>query len=224
MQQENIIIILDGFMEELKIFNGIELVDILKMIKCFDGRRITYKRDRTILSNVINSNLVGIIISGSANLIRYDYNGNRSIIESLEKDSVFGRTFSYLDNEVVVVAITDCEVLLLDYTLLMNRCKKNCPCHNKLIDNVFELLSQKIIDLNERVEVLSKRSIREKVLSYLNIVAKKKGKKSFYLPLTYTELADYLSVDRSAMMREIKNLKDEGFIYSNGKKLTIKEY
>ena len=80
------------------------------------------------------------------------------------------------------------------------------------------------IDLNERVEVLSKRSIREKLLSYLNIVSKKKGKKSFYLPLTYTELADYLSIDRSAMMREIKNLKDEGFIYSNGKKLTIKEY
>lgn len=211
-------------MEDLEIFKNIELDDILKMITCFDGKRITYKRERTILSNVINSNLVGIIISGTANLIRYDYNGNRNIIESLEKNSVFGKIFSYLDNEVFVVATTDCEVLLLNYSSLMNRCKKSCLCHNVLIDNVFNLLSQKIIDLNERVEVLSKRSIREKVLSYLNLVAKKKGKKSFYLPLTYTELADYLSIDRSAMMREIKNLKDEGFIYSNGKKLTIKEY
>ncbi len=106
----------------------------------------------------------------------------------------------------------------------MNRCKKNCLCHNMLIDNVFTLLYQKIVDLNERLEVLSKRSTRDKLLTYLNLVSKKKGRKSFYLPLTYTELADYLSVDRSAMMREIKNLKDEGFIYSNGKKLTIKEY
>ena len=211
-------------MEELSIFKDIEMIDILKMMKCFDAKRITYKRDRTILSNVINSNLIGIIVSGTANLIRYDYNGNRSIIESLERDSVFGKTFSYLDNEVSVVATSDCEVLLFDYTALMNRCKKNCVCHKMLIDNVFDLLSLKIVDLNERVEVLSKRSIRDKLLTYLNLVAKKKGKKSFYLPLTYTELADYLSVDRSAMMREIKNLKDEGFISSNGKKLTINEY
>ena len=211
-------------MEELMIFKDIELNDIIKMMKCFDGKKITYKKDRTILSNVINSNLLGIMISGVASLVRYDYKGNRSIIENLERNSVFGKTFSYLDNEVSVIAVTDCEVLLLDYTSLMNRCRKNCLCHNLLIDNIFDLLSQKIIDLNERLEVLSKRSTRDKLLTYLNLVSKKKGRKSFYLPLTYTELADYLSVDRSAMMREVKNLKDDGFISSNGKKLTIREY
>ena len=211
-------------MEELSLFQEIESFDIFKMIKCFDGKIMSYKRDSTILSNVTNSNIMGVVLSGNASLIRYDYNGNRTIIESLETNSIFGKTFSYLDNEVSVVATTDCEILLLNYSSLMNRCKKNCSCHIRLIDNVFNLLSQKIIDLNERVEVLSKRSIRDKVLTYLNLLAKKKGKKSFYLPFTYTELADYLSIDRSAMMREIKNLKDEGFLISNGKKITIKEY
>ncbi len=211
-------------MEELSIFKGIANNDIIKMIKCFDAKKIEFKKDRTILSNVTNSNLIGIVLKGSANIIRYDYNGNRSIIESLETDSVFGKTFSYLDDDVIVVATSDCEVLLFDYDLLMKRCRKNCECHTKLMDNVLSLLSLKIIDLNERLEILSKRSIREKLLCYLNLISKKKGKKSFYLPLTYTELADYLSVDRSAMMREVKNLKDEGFISSNGKKLTLVNY
>lgn len=211
-------------MEELSIFKDIDSNDILKMMKCFDAKKIEFKKDRTILSNVINSSLIGVMLSGSANMIRYDYNGNRSIIESLEADSVFGKTFSYLDNEVSVVATSDCEVLLFNYDLLMKRCRKNCACHAKLMDNVLDLLSQKITLLNERLEVLSKRSIREKLLCYLNLIAKRKGKNTFYLPLTYTELADYLSVDRSAMMREIKNLKDEGFIASNGKKLTLINY
>lgn len=210
-----------GSMSDLSIFQGIEIDEIVKMMKCFNAKQIEFKKDRVILSNIINSNLIGIIISGYANMIRYDYNGNRTIIENLEPNSIFGRTFSYLDNEVSVIATTDCEVLLFDYDLLMKRCRKNCACHTKLMDNVFNLLSIKIVELNERLEVLSKRSIRDKLLCYFNLVAKKRGRRSFYLPLSYTELADYISVDRSAMMREIKNLKDEGFISSNGKKLSL---
>jgi len=208
-------------MEELSIFKDIEISDINKMLKCFEARRIVFKKDRTILSNITNVNLIGIILSGTANMIRYDYNGNRTIIENLERDSIFGKTFSYLDSEVSVIATTDCEVLFFDYNYLLKRCRKNCVCHYMLTDNVLELLSKKIIDLNERLEVLSKRSIRDKLLCYFNLIMKKKGKKSFYLPLTYIELADYISVDRSAMMREIKNLKDDGFIISNGKKITL---
>ena len=156
-------------------------------------------------------------------MIRYDYNGNRSIIESLEENSIFGKMFSYLDNEVSIIATSECEILLFDYELLMKRCKNNCTCHVKIMDNILELLSSKIMSLNERVEVLSKRSIKDKLLCYFDLIAKRKGKKSFYLPLSYTELADYISVDRSAMMREIKNLKDDGIISSNGKKLTLIE-
>lgn len=209
-------------MNDLAFFERIDSLDISKMMKCFDCKKIIFKKDQTILSNVLNSNLIGIILSGSACLLRYDYNGNRTIMEILKKDSVFGRNFSYLDNETFVTALTDCEVLFFNYSFLMNCCKKKCECHNILIDNIFDLMAQKIIYLNERVEVLSKRSIRDKLITYLNLIAKKKGKNSFYLPFTYTELADYLSIDRSAMMREIKKLKNEGFIYSNGKQITIK--
>ena len=90
-------------MNELTIFSNIENVDIERMLKCFDARKIEYKKDRTIISNVINTSTVGIILSGTADMIRYDYNGSRTIIEKLEPDSVFGEVFSYLGSDISVV-------------------------------------------------------------------------------------------------------------------------
>lgn len=210
--------------EVKSIFEGIEDEDILKMLKCFEARKITYKKDRTIISNIINVKTVGIILSGTANMERYDYNGNRSIIEKLEENSVFGEIFSRLGSDISVVATSDCEVLFIEYEHLIKRCKKGCSYHSLLTNNMLKLLSNKIVELNERVEVLSKRTIRDKLLSYFEMLANESPKRSFTLPFTYTDLADYLSIDRSAMMREIKNLKEDGFIKTNGRRITIIKY
>ena len=197
-------------MEVKSIFDGIDENDIKKMLVCFEARTRIFKKDRTIVSNIINIKMIGIIISGTANMERYDYNGNRSIIEKLEKNSVFGEVFSRLGSDISVIATSDCEVLFIEYEHLIKRCKKGCIYHS--------------IDLNKRLEVLSKRTIREKLLSYFELLANDNPKRKFTLPFTYTDLADYLSIDRSAMMREIKNLKDDGFIETNGRKITLKSY
>lgn len=211
-------------MEVKSIFEGIEEEDIKKMLKCFDAKTRTFKKDRTIVTNIINIKMIGIILEGTANVERYDYNGNRSIIEKLEKNSVFGEVFSRLGSDISVIATSDCEVLFIEYEHLIKRCKKGCIYHSVLTNNVLQLLSKKIVDLNKRLEILSKRTIRDKLLSYFELLANNNPKRSFNLPFTYTDLADYLSIDRSAMMREIKNLKEEGFIETNGKKITLKSY
>ena len=211
-------------MEVKSIFEGISEADIEKMLKCFEARKLTFKKDRTIVTNIINVKLIGIILSGTANMERYDYNGNRSIIEKLSPNSVFGEVFSRLGSDISVIATSDCEVLFIEYEHIIKKCKKGCLYHNILTNNMLKLLSQKIVELNERVEILSKRSIRDKLLSYFELLASSNPKRSFLLPFTYTDLADYLSVDRSAMMREIKNLKEDGFIQKNGKKITIIRY
>lgn len=223
MQQIYIIInlVLEVFMSELTIFKNIKIDDVERMLKCFEARKLVYKKDRTILSNLVNTKVIGIVLDGTANMVRYDYNGNRTIIEKLERDSIFGEVFSYLGNDISVVATSDCEVLFFDYTYLINRCKKSCMCHSMLTDNVLQLLSKKIIELNERLEVLSKRTTRDKLLGYFDLLVKGRVDRFFYLPFSYTELADYLSVDRSAMMREIKNLKEDGIITVNGKKIVL---
>ena len=211
-------------MEVKSIFEGIEDSDVLKMLKCFEARKMSFKKDRTIVSNIINIKMIGILLSGTANIIRYDYNGNRSIIEKLETNSVFGEVFSRVGSDISVIATSDCEVLFIEYEHIIKRCKKGCSYHTTLTDNVLKLLSQKIVELNERLEILSKRSIRDKLLSYFELLATDSPRRSFILPFTYTDLADYLSVDRSAMMREIKNLKEEGFITTNGKRITLISY
>ena len=211
-------------MEVKSIFEGIEEEDIKKMLKCFDAKTRTFKKDRTIVTNIINIKMIGIILEGTANMEKYDYNGNRSIIEKLEKNSVFGEVFSRLGSDISVIATSDCEVLFIEYEYLIKRCKKGCIYHSVLTNNVLQLLSKKIVDLNKRLEILSKRTIRDKLLSYFELLANNNPKRSFTLPFTYTDLADYLSIDRSAMMREIKNLKEEGFIETNGKKITLKSY
>lgn len=208
-------------MNDLSIFKNIANDEIEFMLKCFHAIHMTYKKERTIISSIINSNYIGVILSGTANMVRYDYKGNRTILEKLERNSVFGNIFTMLGNDISIIATTDCEVLLIEYSHVYEQCRKNCRCHSIFTSNILDLLSNKVNELNERLEVLSNRSIRDKLLSYFGLLVKGKSKRSFILPFTYTELADYLSVDRSAMQRELKNLKDEGFITTNGKRVTL---
>lgn len=83
------------------------------------------------------------------------------------------------------------------------------------------LIINNVVNLNTKIELLSKKNIRDKLLSYFDLLASQKLSKSFILPLSLTDLADYLSIDRSAMMRELSHLKDEGFIEKNGRKIKL---
>ena len=203
-------------MYELSIFKNMSQIEIDDAIKSLGARRINFRKEHIIVSNLVDDDLIGVIISGKASIVNYDYSGNRDIIDNLEYDAVFGKPFSYISNDVSIIAATDCEVLFLDYHLLMKDSK-----YDQIKYNINRLLTTKIYSLYEKLEILSKRTIRDKLLSYFNLLARKREKKTFNLPITYIELADYLSVDRSAMMREIKKLKDEKKISTDGKKITI---
>ena len=209
-------------MGKITLFDGIFEQDVNKLWTIFDGRKVTYKKERTIVSNLTKVNLICVVLEGEVDLVRYDYNGNRTIIEELEENDVFGKVFSAnTTSDIVAISKTDCKILFLDYQSIINRNKRNYPFHDKFIDNMFKIISIKMIEKNERIEVLTQRSIRDKLLAYFENISKKKISKTFKLNITYTDLADYLSIDRSAMMREIKHLKEEGFIKTNGKKITI---
>ncbi len=164
-----------------------------------------------------------ILLSGKADLIRYDLKGNQDIIEQFNQNDIFGEVFHNVNtnNELFVMATKKCEVLIFSYDDLRIKCKQNCGFHTSLISNILELVLNNTISQNTRIEILSKRSIREKLLSYFNILSSKSFSKNIVLPFSLTNLADYLSVDRSAMMREIRNLIDEGFIFKNGNTIKL---
>ena len=209
-------------MKKITVFDGIEKNEIDKLINFFGTRKMSFKKDATIVTNINNINLIGILLEGSANIVRYGANGSRNITEKLNKDDLFGEIFtSDRSNEISVIATAYCEVLFIDYNKLITNEKKISIYQNQLVDNILQLLSLKIIYMNERIEVLTQRTIRDKLLKYFEIATRDKSKKSFNLSFSFTDLADFLSVDRSAMTREIKNLKDEGFIVVNNKKITL---
>lgn len=204
-------------MDNLSIFKNMNPDEINDALKSLGARRITFRKEHIIISNLVDDDLIGVILSGKASIVNYGYKGNRDIIDNLEYDDVFGKPFFNINSDVVVIAATDCEVLFIDYHLLISQGSK----YDKINYNINRLLTNKIYNLYDKIEILSKRTIREKLLTYFNNLSKKYNKKSFNLPITYIELADYLSVDRSAMTREIKKLKDEKIISINGKKITI---
>lgn len=208
-------------MNEISLFNNIENNDVKNMLNCFNATTINYKNGTTIISNLANTGTIGIIYEGSANLIKIDYNGNRTIIEKLEKGSIFGEVFLPNSDELSIIATDNCTVISFDYEHITKRCKKSCPYHSKLINNMIQILADKIVNMNNRIDILTKKTIREKLLDYFKTIEKEKLSKTFRLNLNFTELADYFGVDRSALMREIKNLKNDGFIESKGNKITL---
>lgn len=206
---------------QTKVFDKISTQELNKMLVCFEANNLKYTKDTTILSNVSNTTKVGVIISGDAQIIRYNYNGSRTIIDNLSEGDIFGAFSLSTSEDLYIVSKTNSEIVMFDYSKIINRCKKNCPYHNQLVDNIMQILSSKIKLNSERIEVLSKKTIRDKLLAYFSSLSKKQITKNILLPFTLTDLADYLSIDRSAMMREIKNMKDDGLINAKGKKITL---
>lgn len=180
-------------------------------------------KDEIVTTYIEKRNQLCIVLSGEVDLIRYDVNGNKTIISHFIADDVFGEVFypANTNNELFAVARKNSEILFYTYDSLLTKCRRNCDFHKTLTSNLSELFLNNIVELNLRIELLTKRSIRSKILSYFDILSKGSLRKSFTLPYSYTDLADFLSVDRSAMMREFKLLIDEGFIQKTGSKITL---
>ncbi len=191
--------------------------------RCSKVQIKNFTKGDTITTYIEKRNQVCLLIEGEADLIRYDYNGDKTIIGHFIQNDIFGEVFypANTNNELFVLAKKNCKVLFYIYDNLFDKCKKNCSFHKELYDNFSKLLLNNIIDLNTRIEHLTKRNTRDKLLSYFNLKFSKTHNKNITMPFSYTDLADYLSVDRSAMMRELKYLEDDGFIKRDGRKITL---
>lgn len=182
-----------------------------------------FTKGETVTTYIEKRNQICIVLSGEVDLIRYDFNGNKTIIGHFVNDDIFGEAFfpANTNNELFAIARKNSEILFFTYDTLFTKCRRNCDFHKTLTSSLSELFLSKIVELNLRIELLTKRSTRSKILSYFEILSKGSLRKTFTLPYSYTDLADFLSVDRSAMMRELKLLIDDGFIKKNGSKITL---
>lgn len=200
-------------------------LDFVKQISesCLKMQIKTFSRSDIITTYIEKRNQLCILLEGEADLIRYDFNGNKTIVEHFMKNDVFGELFYPIstNNELSVIARTKCTILQFIYDNIHTPCQKDCTNHESLYRNLVQLIVDKAKSQNTRIEVLTKRSIREKLLSYFSILSSQNLSRTFLLPFSLTDLADYLSIDRSAMMRELKILQEDGFISRNGIKITL---
>lgn len=208
-------------MSDTKIFDNITYDEISKMKKCFNAVNRKYMAGETI--NNLESKSLGIVVSGVVEIIRFDFDGNRTILECINENGIFGGLFlSQIDEgDVQIICSADAEVLFIDYEHLVKQCNNACDHHSTLIRNMLSIVSEKSIKLSNRVEVLSQRTLRKKLITYFNMISKEKGKKNIVIPFSLSKLSDYLCVDRSAMLREMKKMREEGLIDSHAKKVTI---
>lgn len=180
-------------------------------------------KGETVTTYIEKRNQICIVISGEVDLLRYDFNGNKTIIGHFVDNEIFGEVFypANTNNELFAVARKNSEVLFYNYDSISTKCKRNCDFHKELTDKLSKLFLDQIVSLNLRIELLTKKNTRSKILFYFQILSKRNLRRTFTLPYSYTDLADFLSVDRSAMMRELKLLIDEGFIKKIGNKITL---
>ena len=193
-----------------------------KLLRLLEANTLNFSKNCQIMTSVKWDNIIGVVIEGYMQITRTDYNGNRAIIEELEENSIFGTTLSSLKNtEYEIITKEETKIVVIEYSSIITEVDNNYPYYNQFIKNLLEIINEKINEKNARIEILTKKTIRDKLLEYFKIISKKNGSKKIYLSLNFSELADYLSVDRSAMSRELKNLIDEGFIKKHGSKITL---
>lgn len=213
--------------EELKkspIFDGITYESYLLMIDCFQAVQRTYRPEDVAYDFSSGDNQVGILERGEASLIRIDQEGVATVLENLTPGSVFGRSLAFSGgsgDSMEVVCRTACEVLYIDYPHILKRCERACTHHSLLVQNMLRLITEKAQTLAERIDVLSRRSIREKLLCFFHQQAARANNDTFTLPFSLSMLADYIATDRSAMMRELKHLRQEELIRSDGRQITL---
>ena len=206
------------YLEILKkcaLFDKIEEDNLLKMLVCLGAKTVSFDKKYTVFAEGSPAKYIGILLSGSAQVIQIDYYGNRNILTEIGPSELFAEAFACAQTKalpVSVIANEPSEIMLIDCDHILHTCQNNCGFHQQLIFNLMRDLATKAILFHQKIEITSKRSTRDKLMTYLTLQAKKADSNSFDIPFDRQELADYLEVERSGLSAEISKMKKEGLI------------
>lgn len=188
---------------------------------CVNTTYKTYQDKEFILNNISPSKKqIGFIAYGNAKVIKTDIEGKTTIIKELKAQDIFSNLFfQNSEDEIYVMSSSTTKVVFIDYYDTIKNCNKGCSFHNQMILILFELLINDYKQQNEKIELLSKRCVREKILFFLK--CRMNEKNIFQVTTSYTAIAEYIAVDRSNFMRELKCLEKEGFIEKENKTIKV---
>lgn len=204
-----------SILKNSKLFNGISADELRSMLDCLSAVTCSYRKGEYVFRRGDHIGSVAMLLEGGIHIQKEDYWGNLSILSEISAGEIFGEVYACLESDTIrndAVAIRTSEVLFLDVKRILTMCPSACQFHGRLIRNLLSVLAEKNKMLTHKLEHMSKRTTREKLLSYLSEQSQRAGSPVFDIPFNRQQLADFLSVDRSAMSAELCRMRDDGLL------------
>jgi CRP-like cAMP-binding protein len=203
------------FLSNTPLFHGIKENEISHILTCLGAREKTYRKNETIYRAGYTVHEIGLVESGSVNIIVNFYWGSSNIFGHVEKGKIFAENYAAIPGKELicdVIAAEDSEILFIDLTQLLTTCQHGCSYHQRLIHNLLRISAQRSLELSTRMMHTAPKALRDRLLSYLSEQAMINGSTHFTIPFDRQQLADYLGVDRSAMSNELSKMQKDGLI------------
>ena len=215
-------------LESVPLFRGISEGERQQMLDCLRAQQQRFAAGAVILLAGDPADRVGVLLEGRAQVIREEFSGSRTILTGLNPGNLFAEAFACASGEhktlpVTVLAVAESVVLWMDYRKILRACPAGCAFHHRLVENMLAVVADKNLMLNRRIGHLSKRSTREKLLSYLSEQAALHGSAAFSIPFDRQQPADYLCVERSAMSAVLSKLREEGVLEVERNRFRLKQ-
>ena len=207
-----------------RLFQGIREHEIEAMLTCLSAEERTYRKDAYIYRAGDVKGRLGVVMEGAVNIIKDDVWGNRKIIENIGGGQIFGETYACLKGEPLMVDVQASErsrILFMDVNRILTTCSSSCDFHNRLIRSLMYVLAGKNLMLTKKMDIITPKSLRERVMVYLSQESVKQGSRTITVPFNRQQMADYLSVDRSALSAELSRMQRDGVISYEKNRFTI---
>ena len=210
---------------ECALFHGLREAQIREMLPCLSARQSRFRRGQFLMRAGDRVAFAGILLSGEAEVLQEAFWGNRNLLAAVGPGDLFAEAFAcaHAVSPVSVLCKTDGSVLYLNVRAVFSPCEKACAQHKALSQNLIRVLAEKNMQLNEKAGFLSQRTTREKLLAYLSAQARRAGSASFRIPFDRQQLADFLSVNRSAMSAELSRMQREGLLCADRSSFTLRQ-
>nr|WP_072515021.1 Crp/Fnr family transcriptional regulator [Ndongobacter massiliensis] len=214
------------FLINTQLFHGITESEIAELLPCLDAKERKFQKDEVIFRAGSPVNEIGLVASGSVNIVVNLYWGNSIIFGHVGKGQVFAENYAAIPGRELVCDVVACEeteVLFLNMQNVLTTCRRACAFHTRLIKNMLRISAQKNLNLSSRMMHTASKSLRERLLSYFSEQALEHRSSHFTIPFNRQQLADYLSVNRSALSKELSRMQKEGLITYHKSEFTLKE-
>ncbi len=201
-----------------RLFAGIDEKELKSVLACLEARKKQYEKDEFIMHTGDTTNEIGFVLSGNVLVVQEDIWGNRNIMSKTKAGESFASVFACAAGaklNVSIIAERDAEILFINVNKILNVCSSACTHHNIIVRNLLGELAEKNLKMNEKLTHISKRSTRDKLMSYFSATAQKLNSNEFDIPFSRRQLADFLSVDRSGLSTELGKMQKEGLIEYN---------